>query len=59
MAKRSPHPDKHVESALKYAENAEWTVEKSDGRASHPWGTVKCPYYDQPDRCGSRCMFGV
>lgn len=40
MAKRAKHPNKEIESALRYAENKGWKVEKASG---HAWGTMKCP----------------
>ena len=38
---RSRHPDKHIESAIRYAESLNWRVEMSGG---HAWGRLYCPH---------------
>lgn len=40
---RPRHPNKHIEAALQYAEQSNWTVEKSDGGRAHCWGKALCP----------------
>ena len=37
---RPRHPNKHIESVLRYAEGLGWRVELSDG---HAWGHLLCP----------------
>jgi hypothetical protein len=39
---RPRHPNKHIEAALKYAEDLGWRVKKSKGHA-HCWGMMYCP----------------
>ncbi|MBB4305016.1 hypothetical protein GGD81_004082 [Rhodobium orientis] len=51
MAKRPRHPDKHIESAVQYAEEAGWRVEK---RSGHCWGRLFCARADS-----SGCMASV
>ena len=43
MSDRPRHPDKHIEQALRYAEELGWRVEKSSGHA-HCWGRLRCPF---------------
>lgn len=38
--KRPRHTDKHIESAVRYAESLGWRVEISGG---HAWGRLFCP----------------
>ena len=38
---RSHHPKKHIEAAIRYAEQQGWTVELS--RRGHAWGKLRCP----------------
>lgn len=38
---RPRHPNKHIEQAIQYAENLEWTVELSNG---HAWGHLYCTH---------------
>lgn len=45
---RPRHPDKHVESAVQYAESLGWEVRLSQG---HAWGHLLCP---QKTRDGCR-----
>lgn len=59
MTRRSAHPNKHVEAALRYVESCGWAVEKSEGGSAHAWGTVKCPYNQQSCRCGAFCAMSV
>jgi hypothetical protein len=56
---RKQHKNKHIESALKYAELEGWTVELSTGGSAHPWATVKCPHNKKTCRNGIWCRFGV
>ena len=39
---RAVHPNKHIEAALKYAEEQGWEVVKASGSA-HAWGRARCP----------------
>jgi hypothetical protein len=59
MPRRKRHTQKHIESALKYAEAEGWTVEDSTGGASHPWATLKCPYNSNTCRNGVWCRLSV
>jgi len=36
------HPNKHIQAALAYAGQHDWTVNKSAGSA-HAWGAMRCP----------------
>jgi hypothetical protein len=44
---RPRHPDKHIEKAIRSAEQLGWTVEVSGG---HAWGRLFCPHHS-PDGC--------
>lgn len=59
MPRRRRHHNKHIESALKYAESEGWTVESNRGGSAHPWATIKCPYNKKSCRNGMWCRFGV
>ena len=59
MPDRKPHKNKHIESALRYAESEGWIVELAAGGSAHPWATVKCPYNKKACRNGMWCRFGV
>lgn len=59
MPRRKRHTDKHIESALKYAEASGWTVRVSTGGAAHPWAMVRCPYNNRTCRNGVWCQFSV
>ena len=48
---RSRHPDKEIEEAVAYAEQAGWRVVMAKG---HAWGRL---YYEHADRDG--CMVSV
>jgi hypothetical protein len=37
---RPRHPDKHIESAVQYAESLGWRVRMASG---HAWGHLYCP----------------
>jgi hypothetical protein len=52
---RKRHPDKHVEGALRYAEERGWRIETLGPRA-HGWGRMYCPHNDPTCRCGAFCM---
>lgn len=54
--RRSLHPKKDIEAALKYAEERGWRVEVG---GSHAWGTIFCPYNDDECRCGEFCITSV
>jgi hypothetical protein len=36
------HPNKHIQAAIKYAEEHDWRVVKAGGQA-HIWGKQYCP----------------
>jgi hypothetical protein len=38
---RPRHPNKHIESAIQYAEAQGWRVQLSNG---HAWGRLFCPH---------------
>lgn len=39
---RKKHPDKHIEKAVKYAEDKGW-VYREAGKSAHAWGKLYCP----------------
>lgn len=45
---RRRHTDKHIESAIQYAESLNWVVKIS--RKGHAWGRLFCPFNDR-DGC--------
>ncbi len=53
---RTPHPNKEIETALKYAESLGWRVEAG---GSHAWGRIYCPYNDKECRCGEFCIASI
>lgn len=46
---RARHPDKHVEAAVRYAEDQGWTL-----KAQGHWGRMYCAHADRDG-----CQFGV
>src|SRR5882672_3278667 len=40
--KRTRHPSKEIEEAIKYAESKGWRYKKS-GNSAHAWGRLLCP----------------
>lgn len=40
MAKRSRHPNKEIEAAIRYVEERGWTCDQATG---HPRGRLSCP----------------
>jgi len=36
------HPNKHIRTAVKYAESKDWRIVKASGQA-HIWGKLYCP----------------
>ena len=48
---RPSHPDKHIESAVAYAELNGWTVKMSNG---HAWARLFCAFADRDG-----CMLSV
>lgn len=44
MTKRSKHPNKEIEVAIKYAESIGWEFRDS-GDSSHAWGKLYCPLH--------------
>jgi len=56
---RDKHPQKEIESALKYAESKRWRVEKSKGKSAHAWGRIYCPTRLKPCSGGERCITSV
>jgi hypothetical protein len=53
---RKRHPDKHIESALKYAEENGWRTETGSG---HAWGKIYCPSNSKACRRGLFCISSV
>lgn len=41
---RPRHPNKHIENAIRHAEQQGWTVELSNG---HAWGILHCPHHQR------------
>ena len=41
--KRSKHPNKEIERAVKYAESKGWRYQQS-GNSAHAWGRLLCPF---------------
>jgi hypothetical protein len=54
--KRSKHPKKEIEEALRYAEACGWRIEVG---GSHAWGRMYCPYNDLECRCGEFCITSI
>ena len=44
MVKRSKHPNKDIEEAIKYAEDHGWAY-KDAGKSAHAWGRLLCPLH--------------
>lgn len=53
---RQKHAKKEVEEALRYAEEAGWTIEVG---GSHAWGRMYCPDNDSECRCGEFCVSSI
>ena len=54
--KRSRHPKKEVEEAIRHAESHGWRIEVG---GSHAWGRMYCPYADPDCRCGEFCITSI
>lgn len=54
--KRTRHPKKEVEEAIRHAENRGWRIEVG---GSHAWGRMFCPYNDPNCRCGEFCITSI
>ncbi|MGB8634275.1 MAG: hypothetical protein WCD36_03245 [Rhodanobacteraceae bacterium] len=54
--RRKRHPDKEVESALRYAEARGWRIEIGGG---HAWGKMYCPNNSKTCRCGQFCISSI
>lgn len=54
--KRSAHPKKDVEKALRYAESQGWRVVQG---GSHAWGKMYCPANAADCRCGEFCITSI
>lgn len=52
MARRV-HPNKEIESALRYAEYLGWRVKPGGAQC---WGKIYCPWNDSACRCGEFCI---
>lgn len=61
MAIRKKHPDKEIESAVRYAEAHQWQY-KASGGSAHAWGRLLCSLHEREGcsmsvwstpRCGS------
>jgi hypothetical protein len=48
---RPNHPNKHIESAVQYAESLGWRVKVATG---HAWGRIFCPH-----RARDGCQYSV
>jgi len=44
MTRRSRHPNKEIEEAIKYAEQNGW-IYKDSGNSAHSWGKLLCPLH--------------
>jgi len=55
---RPKHPSKEIETALAYAEQHGWSVEKSSGHA-HAWGKMKCPQNNAACWAGRNCIKSI
>jgi hypothetical protein len=53
---RRTHPDKDIEKALRYAEEAGWRVVRG---GSHAWGKMYCPSNSKDCRCGEFCVSSI
>ncbi|AWH21278.1 hypothetical protein [Stenotrophomonas sp. ZAC14D2_NAIMI4_6] len=53
---RSRHPDKDIETALRFAEERGWWLRIG---GSHAWGRIYCPYNDKECRCGEFCVVSI
>ncbi|HJV02485.1 MAG TPA: hypothetical protein VJ752_18250 [Burkholderiaceae bacterium] len=54
--KRTSHPHKDVDAALRYAEEHGWSVNVG---GSHAWGRIYCPYNNNDCRCGEFCITSI
>lgn len=54
--KRSRHPKKEIEEAIRHAENHGWRIEAG---GSHAWGRMYCPYADPECGCGEFCITSI
>lgn len=52
---RKKHPNKHIEAALKHAEDNGWMIDDSGG---HCWGKMLCPI-NAACRGGHWCMISI
>lgn len=58
MGRRKRHPNKVVEQAIRYAEEARWHLAPA-GKSAHAWGVLTCPNNDVDCRCGTFCRNSV
>jgi hypothetical protein len=56
--KRTKHPNKDIEKALRYAEHKGWLIDKKSG-SSHAWGIMKCPPNNSFCRGGVLCLKSI
>ena len=54
--KRSRHPKKEIEEAIRHAEDHGWRIEVG---GSHAWGRMYCPFNDPECRCGEFCITSI
>lgn len=53
---RPTHPNKEIESALRYAQSRGWKVIEGGG---HCWGKLYCPWNSANCRCGEVCIVSI
>lgn len=54
--RRSRHPKKEIEEAIRYAEDCGWSIGVG---GSHAWGRMYCPYNDSECRWGEFCITSI
>ena len=54
--RRSKHPKKEIEEAIRHAEGHGWRIEVG---GSHAWGRMYCPYNHPECRCGEFCITSI
>lgn len=56
MARKTKHPCKEIEGALRHAESLGWRIEMG---GAHAWGKMYCPANDAECRCGEYCITSI
>jgi hypothetical protein len=54
--KKTKHPNKDINDALKYALGKGWSILPASG---HAWGVIRCPANDKKCRGGVYCQTSV